>query len=67
VLCHLQDRVDRLLLRGVDESAGVDDENIRRRAIGGDLVAGLFGQAQHDLAVDEVLGAPEGKETDLHC
>ena len=34
--------------------------------LGGDLVPRLLGEAQHHLAVDEVLGAAEGNETDLH-
>jgi hypothetical protein len=38
VLRHLQDRVDRLLLRLVDERAGVDDDDIGRGRIVRQLV-----------------------------
>ena len=31
-----------------------------------DLVPGTFGKPQHDLGVDEVLGAAEGYQTNLH-
>ena len=63
---HLQNRVDRLLFGGVDERAGVDDQHLGALGVGGDLVAGVAGHAQHDLAVDEILGAAETEETDFH-
>ena len=31
-----------------------------------DLVPGTFGKPQHHLGVDEVLGAAEGNQTNLH-
>ena len=64
---HLEDGVDRLLLRVVDERAGVDDDHVGVGRVGRDLVPGLLGDAQHHLAVDEVLGAAEGEKADLHC
>src|SRR5581483_965941 len=60
------DRVDRLLLRGVDEAAGVDDNDVgglgsRDR----DVLAG----AQHTadpLAVGDVLRAAQGDDVVAH-
>ena len=49
VLGQLQNRVDRFLLRLVDERAGVDDEDICVRGVGRELVAGLLGQPEHHL------------------
>ena len=66
VLRHLEDRVDRLLLGGVDERAGVHDEHVGFGRVARQLVARLLRQAEHHLGVDEVLGAAEGNETDLH-
>ena len=63
---HLQNRVDRLLLGGVDERAGVDDQHLGARGVGRDLVSGVAGHAQHHLAVDEILGAAEAEETNFH-
>ena len=65
VLDHLEDGVDGLLLGGVDEAAGVDDEDLGVFGVGGELAAGVVEQAHHDLGVDEVLGAAEGDEADL--
>ena len=57
VLDHLEDGVDGLLLGGVDEAAGVDDEDFGVFGVGGELAAGVVEQAHHDLGVDEVFGA----------
>ena len=67
MLSHLQDGVDRLLFCLVDERARVDDEDIGVGGLPGELVAGLLGEAEHDLGVDEVLGAAEGDHSDFHC
>ena len=64
VLHHLEDGVDGLLLGGVDEAAGVDDEDVGVFGAGGELRAAAMEQAHHDLGVDEVLGAAERDEAD---
>ena len=56
---HLEDGVDGLLLGGVDEGAGVDDEDFGVFGVGGEARAGAVEQAHHDLGVDEVFGAAE--------
>jgi hypothetical protein len=64
VLHHLEDGVDGLLLGGVDEAAGVDDEDVGVLGARGELGAAAMEQAHHDLGVDEVLGAAERDEAD---
>ena len=59
---HFEDGVDRLLLGGVDEGAGVDDEDLGLFGTGGEARAGAVEQAHHDLGIDEVFGAAEGDE-----
>ena len=61
---HLEDGVDRLALRLVDEGAGVDDHGLGRVGVGHDLVAATRELAEQDLAVDEVLGAAEADQAD---
>ena len=62
VLDHLEDGVDGLLLGGVDEAAGVDDDDLGVFGSGGEFGAVVVEQAHHDLGVDEVLGATERNE-----
>ena len=62
VLDHLEDGVDGLLLGGVDEAAGVDDDDLGVFGVGGELGAVVVEDAHHDLGVDEVFGAAEGDE-----
>ena len=66
VLRHLQDGVDRFLLGLVDERARVDDEHIGFVGVTGKLMSCLLSEAQHHLGVDEVLGAAEGDQANLH-
>ena len=66
VLRHLEDGVDRFLLRLVDERAGVDDEHVGVGGIPGELMPLFLGEPQHDLGVDEVFGAAEGDHPNLH-
>ena len=63
VLDHLEDGVDGLLLGGVDEAAGVDDDDLGVFGAGGELGPVVVEQAHHDLGVDEVFGAAEGDES----
>jgi len=62
MLDHFEDGVDGLLLGGIDEGAGVDDEDFGVFEAVGEAGAGAVEQAHHDFAVDEVLGAAEGEE-----
>ena len=63
---HVQDRVDRFLLGGVDESASIDDDDVRTRRIRREVVAGIACKPEHYLRVDEILGTPERDEPDFH-
>ena len=63
VASHFEDGVDRLLLGGVDEGAGVDDEDFGFFRAGGETGAGAVEQAHHDLGIDEVFGAAEGDKS----
>ncbi len=67
VLRHLEDGVDRLLLRLVDERAGVDDEHVGVGGIAGQLMPLFLGEPEHDLGVNEVLGAAERDHSNLHA
>jgi hypothetical protein len=62
VLDHLEDGVDGLLLGGVDEAAGVDDDDLGVFGAGGEFGSVVVEEAHHDLGVDEVFGAAEGDE-----
>jgi hypothetical protein len=55
--------VDRFLLGGIDEGAGVDDEDLGVFGAGGEACAGAVEKAHHDLGVDEVFGAAERDES----
>ena len=61
-----EDGVHAFLLRGVNERAGVDDDDIGLRGVIGDLDAVLQQRAEHDLGVHQVLGAAEGDQADAH-
>ena len=54
---HLEDGVDGLLLGGVDEAAGVDDEDLGLFGACGQARAGAVQKPHHDFGVDEVFGA----------
>lgn len=49
VLDHLEDGVDRLLLGGVDEAAGVDDDDLGVFGPGGEFGSVVVEEAHHDL------------------
>ena len=57
MLHHFEDGVDGLLLGGIDEGAGVDDEDFGVFRGVGEARAGAVEQAHHDFRVDEVFGA----------
>ena len=59
---HLVDRGERLRAGRLDEAAGVDDGEVGPLRVVHQLVAVELQQAEHPLAVDEVLGAAEADE-----
>jgi hypothetical protein len=66
-LLHLEGSPEglfRLLPRGLDKSAGIDDDDVGILLLFGETVAGLGQAPQHDLAVHKILGAPEGDKGD---
>jgi len=64
---RLADRVERLLLRGVDEAAGVDDDEVGT-AVGLRGLVALGAQLGEDaLGIDERLRAAERDETDFRA
>jgi hypothetical protein len=65
-LGHLENGVDRFLLRLVDERARVDDEHVGVGGVARELMTGLLGEPKHHLGVDEVLRAAEGDHSNLH-
>jgi len=65
VLDHLEDGVDGLLLGGVDEAAGVDDDDLGVFGARGELGSVVVEETHHDLGVDEVFGAAERDEAYL--
>ena len=65
VLDHLEDGIDGLLLGGVDEAAGVDDDDLGVFSLGGEFGSVVVEHAHHDLGVDEVFGAAERDEADF--
>ena len=66
-LRQLEDGLDRLLARPVDERAGVDDEALGVLGPLDQREPGLGQQPEHQLGVDLVLRAAEGREMDLHA
>ena len=62
VAAHLEDRLDRFLLRGPDEATSVDDDHLRGRRVIHDFEARLPAHPEHDLGVHAVLRAAERDE-----
>jgi hypothetical protein len=64
---RLADGVERFLDGGVDETAGVDDDQVRAGIVGRSLIA-LGAQLREDaLGIDQRLGTAEGDEPDPGC
>jgi hypothetical protein len=59
VLGHLQDCVDGLLLRGIDETASINDDYFGFIGTWSQLVAGGCKLTHHYFRIDEVLGTTE--------
>jgi hypothetical protein len=54
---HLENRINRFLLGGLDKTARIDDDHVGILLIGRQLIAVLRKLTHHDLAIDEVLRA----------
>jgi hypothetical protein len=65
-LCRAEDGVDRFLLRGVDEAAGVDEDDVRAGEVGRDDGAVPHQLAHEPLGVHGGLVAAEGNDAQLH-
>ena len=50
---------------GINESTGIDDEDVGLGGIRGQIDAGRPEVAQHDFRVDEVFGATQGNQADF--
>ena len=64
VFGHLQQSVDALLLGGVDEAAGVDDQHLRFLFICGNGIAVLLQDGEHQLRIHPVFAAAKGNHAD---
>ncbi len=65
VLGHLQNRVDGLFLRRLDEAARIDDEDLGFIRSRRQFVAFARKNTHHHLAIHEVLRATQANESDL--
>jgi hypothetical protein len=54
---RFQNRINALLLRRINERAGVHDHHVRLGSVAGDLDAVLQQRADHHLGIHEVLRA----------
>src|SRR5580704_15336989 len=62
---HRDNGVDRFQLRGIDEAAGVDDQDVGIAGMLRKLMAAGDQVAHNYLGVDEVFGAAETYKTDF--
>jgi hypothetical protein len=60
----LADLLERFVLRRLEEAAGVDDDRVGAAGVGRDRQPVLGEEAEHPLAVDEVLRTAEADERD---
>jgi hypothetical protein len=65
LLMRIKDCVDRFLLRGIDERAGVNDEHVGFLRDGSDFHPVLQNAPEHDLGVDQVLRATQADHADF--
>ena len=61
-LADLEDGLDGLLLRGLDEAAGVDDGNVRITELRHQLIAVAAQLLEHTLGIHQVLLASKGHD-----
>ena len=64
VLRHFKEGGDGLLLGGLDEAAGVDDDDLGPGRVIDDLIAVRGEVAEHLLGIDAVFAASQGNESD---
>ena len=62
---HLEDSLDRFLFGGVDETAGVDYQDIGFGGVRRQLVAPGHQLAHHDFTIDQVLGTAQADKADF--
>jgi len=59
-----EDGIHALLLRRVNERAGVDDDGVGLRGVVGDFHAVLEQRAEHDFGVHQIFGTAERNQAD---
>jgi hypothetical protein len=59
-----QNRIDAFFLRRVNERASIDDNNIGLRRFVRNFDAILQQRAEHDLSIDQILGAAQRDQAD---
>ena len=64
---HFKQRGDGFFLRGLDESAGVDDDHLRPRRVGNDLIAVLLEHREHLLGIDAIFAASQRDQPNCCC
>jgi hypothetical protein len=62
---RFQNGTDALLLGRIDESAGIDEHDIRFIRLGCQLIAMPLGISKKDFGIDQVLGATKAYKTDF--
>ena len=65
VFGHFQNGVDGFLLGGVDEAAGVNNDDVGIGRLGSKLVAVCHELAHHDLGINEIFWAAETYKSDF--
>jgi hypothetical protein len=63
---RFENGIDTFFLGGVDERAGVDDDHVGAGGVIGDFDAALHQRTEHDLGIDQVLGATEADQADAN-
>ena len=61
----LKDGPDAFLLGRIDEAAGIHQDHIGLVGLGGQFVAVELGVTEHDLGINEILGAAETDQADF--
>ena len=64
---HFKQRGDGFFLRGLDEAAGVDDDDLRPRRVGNDLIAVLLEHREHLLGIDAIFAASQRDQPNCCC
>ena len=67
VLGHLEDGVDRFLLRRVNKTTGVDDDNFGLFGMRGELMTGSGELTHHYFRIDEVFRTTETDKSDFQA